>query len=78
MNENSALMIYQHFPREDHEEYLERRAAELKREVTRDWPIYVSDNEIIFFFLTKKDILKKRLRKIIIDYEGHYPNLDLG
>lgn len=75
MDEDSILMIYQHFPREDHEEYLSRRANEL-REVTEDSPIYISDNEIIFFLLTKNDKLTSQLEGIIERYKSAYPSLN--
>ena len=48
MDKDSILMIYQHFPRENHTEYLRRRTDELEK-LTEDSPIYISDNEIIFF-----------------------------
>ncbi|MBA7676626.1 hypothetical protein ES703_84870 [subsurface metagenome] len=59
---NSILMIYQHFPRKNHKEYLCRRANELKN-LTGDLPIYISDNEIIFFLLTKSGEVKNQLKR---------------
>jgi hypothetical protein len=72
MDKDSILMIYQQFPREDHIKYLRRRAIELKR-LTEDLPIYISDNEIIFFLLTKNGGLKNQLEKIISRYRKDYP-----
>jgi len=71
MDEDSILMIYQHFPREKHIEYLCRRASELKK-LTEDLPIYISDNEIIFFLLTKNDELRNQLERIISRYKRDY------
>ena len=69
MDKDSILMIYQHFPREVHTEYLRRRANELKeRTKTKDLPKSISDNEIIFFLLTKNDELKNQLEGIIKRY----------
>lgn len=74
MDEYSILMIFQYFPREDHTEYLSRRANEL-RELTEDLPIYISDNEIIFFLLTKNRKLKSKLEGIINEYKRGYQTL---
>ncbi len=72
MDEDSILMIYQHFPREDHKEYLSRRSNELrsKQMICQ----YISDNEIIFFLLTKRDELKRQIGGIINRYKKDYPN----
>ena len=77
MDKDSILMIYQHFPRENHTEYLCGRTNELK-ELTEDLPIYISDNEIIFFLLTKNDELKSQLERIINRYKRDYPKLIIG
>ena len=74
MDENSILMIYQHIPRENHKEYFRRSTNELKN-VTEDLPIYISDNEIIFFLLTKSGEVKDQLQRIINKYNGDYPKL---
>ena len=73
MDEDSILMIYQHFPRweKDHTKYLNRRTHELK-EQTKNLPIYVSDNEIIFFMLMKNDELGSQLDGIISRYKRDY------
>lgn len=77
MDGNSILMIYQHFPRENHKEYLHRRANELEN-LTEDLPIYVSDNDIIFFLLTKSGEVKNQLERTINRYKRDYPNLIVG
>ena len=71
MDEDSTLMIYQHFPREDHTKYLSRRTNELK-EQTKNLPVWITDNEIIFFLLTKNDELKSQLDAIITRYKRDY------
>jgi hypothetical protein len=73
MDKDSILMIYQHFPRKDHTKYLRGRTNELKK-LTEDLPIYISDNEIIFFLLTKNDELKSQLETIINRYRRDYPD----
>lgn len=81
MDEDSILMIYQHFPRArcKYPEYSpEGRSNKLKQELELgNLPIYVSDREIMFFLLTKSDKLKSQLERIIERYKGDYPNLEI-
>jgi len=72
MDKDSILMIYQHFPREKHIEYVRRRASELKK-LTGDLPLWITDNEIIFSLLTKNDELKNQVARIISKYKRDYP-----
>ena len=70
LGNNSAIMIIQFFPREDHSQYIKRRLSELK-EITSNLAL-IHDSKIIFFFLTKSIAIKARLDKILDDYqEGH-------
>ncbi len=77
MDKNLGLMIYQHFPRENHGEYLNRRSMDLNK-LTGSSPLYISDNEIIFFFLTKNDDIKIKLENILKEYNHLYSNLFYG
>ncbi|MBN2186194.1 MAG: hypothetical protein JW732_01940 [Dehalococcoidia bacterium] len=74
MGKDSILMIYQHFPqaRVSHEEYSPEGRSNDLRKFTRCLPIYISDNEIIFFLLTKNDELKNQLERIISKYKRDY------
>ncbi|MDP2730748.1 MAG: hypothetical protein Q8O55_09745 [Dehalococcoidales bacterium] len=72
MGEHSILMLFQHFPREDHHEYLHRRAEELADNVTGDEPICIYDDEIIFFFLTRNDAIEHSLTDLIGEYAERY------
>lgn len=80
MDKDSIMMIYQHFPRarSKYPEYsLDGRSNKLEKEIG-DLPIYISDNEIIFFLLTKSNKPKIQLEKTIKSYERDYPNLIIG
>jgi hypothetical protein len=70
-------MIYQHFPRENHEVYIKRRSNELHKE-TGKIPIFISDNEIIFFFIAKQEEVKNQLVEILKRYSSLYPRLSYG
>jgi len=72
MDKDSILMIYQHFPRENHQQYLNTRCQELKEKISGDWPVCIDDNEIIFFFLTKDESLEHSLTHLIGDYAKRY------
>lgn len=77
VDEDSILMIYQHFPRARHKykEYSPEGRSNKLEEETGDLPIYISDNEIMLFLLTKSDKLKSQLERIIKRYKRDYPNL---
>lgn len=80
MDEDSILMIYQHFPRARHKyrEYSpEGRSNKLKKEIG-NLPLHISDNEIFFLFLAKNDELKSQLERIINRYKRDYPKLIIG
>ena len=74
MDEGSILMIYQHFPRarNKHKEYLPPGRSNKLKEVTGDLPLYMSDNEIFFLFLTRNGKVKNQLTKIISKYKRDY------
>lgn len=74
MDQDSIMMIYQHFPRINHLDYLSMRSQELE-EATAGLPLYISDNEIIFFFLVKNEITKNQLEEILNNYENKYERL---
>ncbi len=72
MNKDSILMLFQHFPRQPRQQYLNTRAEELKEKVCGDYPICIDDNEVIFFFLTKDKGLENSLLKVVGDYAEWY------
>jgi len=72
MDEDSILMLFQHFPHVEHHEYLHRRAEELTERISGDEPICVDDNKIIFFFLTKNEALEQSLTHLIQEYAESY------
>ncbi len=72
MDRSSILMLFQHFPRQPRQQYLNTRAEELKEKVCGDYPICIDDNEVIFFFLTKDESLEHSLTKVIGDYAEWY------
>jgi hypothetical protein len=77
MDQDSIMMIYQHFPRINHPDYLSMRSQELK-EVTGGLPLYISDNEIIFFFLVKNEPTKNSLKQVLCNYKNKYKRLKIN
>ena len=78
MDKNSVLMVYQHYPRmrtqNNIKEHFSQR-SEILMEITGDLPIYIDDNEIRFFFLTRGKSIRNSLGKILRDYRSIYPKL---
>jgi len=77
MDSGSLLMIFQFIPREKRESYFQRICGKLERKVG-DLPIYISDNQIAFFFLAKDKSLRKSLVNILSAYKDSYSKLRIG
>ena len=75
MDPQSVLMIYQHFPRENHEGCVRRRCSELHRE-TGCCPISITDNEVVFFFMVKNPRLRESLEDVLSRYANSYQFLE--
>lgn len=71
---NSILLIYQHFPRKVHENYIRQRCSQLS-ELTGSSPLTITDNEIIFFVCTKSPGMRERLELVLEKYADSYPAL---
>jgi hypothetical protein len=71
---NSILLIYQHFPRKVHENYIRQRCSQLS-ELTGSLPLTITDNEIIFFVCTKSPGMRERLELVLEKYADSYPAL---
>ena len=77
MDEQSVLMIYQHFPREKREGYVRRRCSALYK-ATGCCPISITDNEVVFFFMVKNAKLHESLEDVLSRYANSYPVLESG
>jgi len=74
MDHQSLLMIYQHLPRVTRVGYIKKRCRELAA-LTHSRPETVTDNEIVFFILTKNPQHKTRLCAVLGDYADRYDTL---
>ncbi|MGB2959580.1 MAG: hypothetical protein WBD30_11900 [Bacteroidota bacterium] len=74
MGNGSVLMIYQHFPREEHQGYLAKRTRQLGH-LSSSQVYWISDNEIIFFFLAKAKNVQDKLLRVLREYKVEYPLL---
>lgn len=72
LDNDSVLLIYQHFPRKVHEDYIRQRCSQLS-ELTGSTPLTITDNEIIFFLCTKRDGMQKHLELVLEKYANSYP-----
>ncbi len=77
MDKSSVLMIFQFIPREKRETCLRRISKRLKEEAG-NLPIYISDNQVVFFFLAKDNFLRESLGKEISNYgETHHLRVEI-
>jgi hypothetical protein len=71
MDNQSILMIYQHIPRVVRTGYIRKRCKDIAA-ITHSRPETITDNEIVFFILTKNPLLKTRLCAVLGDYADQY------
>jgi hypothetical protein len=71
MDNQSILMIYQHIPRVVRTGYIRKRCSDIAA-ITHSRPETITDNEIVFFILTKNPLLKTRLWAVLGDYADQY------
>jgi hypothetical protein len=71
MDHQSILMIYQHLPRVMREGYIKKRCSELAA-LTHSRPESITDNEIVFFILTKNPQHSTRLCAVLGEYADRY------
>ena len=74
MDHQSVLMIYQHLPRVTREGYIAKRCRELAG-ITHSRPETITDNEIVFFILTKNPQFNTRLCAVLGEYADRYNTL---
>lgn len=74
MDRQSVLMIYQHLPRVTREGYITKRCKELAA-ITHTRPETITDNEIVFFILSKNPQLRTRLCAVLGEYSDTYNTL---
>ncbi|MFH1169328.1 MAG: hypothetical protein V1691_01405 [Chloroflexota bacterium] len=72
MSDDSILMLYQHFPREEHHAYLYRMSEAIAEKISGEEPVCIDDNETIFFFLTKDEALEGSLMEVVRNYSESY------
>ena len=74
VDDSSVLMVYQHFyrDRKNPTDFPAHMAALVEKQ-TKEKPLVISDNSIMFLFLTKDEKLKKNLGTVLNDYKKQYP-----
>ncbi len=74
--DNSIVMVYQHFPRMEHREYIRRRLKDIKTHIiSKVITQFISDNDITFFLLSKTPAMSKNVDKTIKEYNKTYKGL---
>jgi len=74
MDSGSILMIYQHFPKGNHEDFIRNAARDLEK-WTGLYPAIITDAEVVFFILAKSQKLSDRVKDVIECYADTYPTL---
>jgi hypothetical protein len=74
MDNNSIMMIYQHIPRSVRESYIKKRCRDIAA-VTHSRTETITDNEIVFFLLTKSPQFNDRLIAELREYADKYSTL---
>lgn len=73
MDNHSILLIFQFIPRVKRERYFSIISKRLKQKIVGKPPIYyVSDNQVVFFILTKDLRLQKSLEDMVYTYAHFY------
>lgn len=74
MDGSSILMIFQYIPYVQRRNYFLEVSKKLQEKIG-NLPIYISDNQIVFFFLAKDKTIRELLAETINEYREIYPNL---
>jgi hypothetical protein len=77
MDRNSLLVIFQFIPRVERRKYLIQIGRKLKRTLNCSSVLYVSDNQVVFFILTKDLQVQNHVTNTINEYRKTY-NLITG
>ena len=74
MDDASTIMIYQHFPRVKRMDYIKKRQNEIETKLSLPC-CFISDNEVVFFFITKTQEQQSEIANILLTYKVKYPKL---
>lgn len=77
IDDGSLVMVFQYYPRVDHRIYRAERGDEISRE-TGTRPIWITDNQIIFYLLANSGPVKMRAADLLGEYASRYPGLTTG
>ena len=77
MDASCVLMIYQHHHMVQRPEFFRDVSRRIAQERHLQ-PLYVSDNEIAFFFLSKASDARRDLSGLLRAYAGEYPDIVAG
>lgn len=77
MNEISVMMIFQYFPQEEHKGYIIKRIKDItERIITSCEPHLISDNDIIYYLVSKTPIIEESIINIIRKYKEYNKDSD--
>jgi len=72
MDDRSVLVVFQFIPRRKRSEFFSRICRRIRRDAV-DSPVqFVSDNQVVFFLLTKQDAAHRTVEDVIASYAEDY------
>ena len=77
VDDASLVMVFQYYPRVDRGRYREGRVREILRR-TGYRPLWITDNQILFFLFAKAEPVRRKAGEIIGAYASRYPGLATG
>jgi len=77
LDDASLVMVFQYYPRVDRKAYRRRRAGEILRR-TGIRPLWITDNQVLFFLLARTSPMRAKVSRILDAYASRYPGLAVG
>jgi hypothetical protein len=77
VDDASLVIIFQYYPRVARRSYREGRVREILRR-TGHRPLWITDNQILFFLIAKDDLVRTRAAGILDGYSSRYSGLTVG
>ncbi|MCJ2670039.1 MAG: hypothetical protein LN416_05965, partial [Candidatus Thermoplasmatota archaeon] len=73
MDDRSVLVVFQFIPRVKRSEFFSRICGRIGREAAGDSTVqFISDNQVVFFMLTKQDAVHRAIEETVTSYAENY------
>ena len=73
MDDRSVLVVFQFIPRVKRSEFFSRICGRIRREAAGESLVqFISDNQVVFFMLTKRDAVHRAIEEAVTSYAQNY------